>query len=131
MERVLSRFKLACQIGAIGALGLLGLVAVGAVYYVGNLKQQEIQALADRVAANNNRGAAVEINLLNARRAEKDFLLRRADDYAARHAKLISEVNRLLDELRKILEINDNLEAAGHVVTISQGVATYAKQFAI
>jgi methyl-accepting chemotaxis protein len=86
MSTLLSRLRIALQVSLIGIVGVLGLVAVGAIYFVGSANQQRTQAIADRQSALDDTLKALDIDMLQTRRHEKDFLLRREETYVARHA---------------------------------------------
>src|SRR3954451_10459128 len=87
MSRLLSRISLKYQIGLIGALGILGVVTFGGVWFVSDGTQREIRAVANRMTSLQELMLETDNGLLQLRRHEKDFLLRRDEKYAAAHAK--------------------------------------------
>src|SRR3569832_1050911 len=93
-------FRLTHKVMAIALIGLLSLIAFGSIYLVGRASQD-----ASRTGAANARAIAdlnhkLARDLLDARRAEKDFQLRRDLAYANRHADVSAAIGRELSELR-------------------------------
>ena len=77
MQNLLARLSLKYQIGLIGAIGVAGLIAFAAAYFGSSAIQAEHQMSADQAQEMRLTLTDIEIGLLQARRAEKDFLLRR------------------------------------------------------
>jgi methyl-accepting chemotaxis protein len=92
--------RLTHKIMAIGLIGLIGLTAFGAIYRYGSTSQDRSRVIAAsaRAIAELNQRLATE--MLEARRAEKDFQLRRDPVYSKRHAELSAAVRRDLGELK-------------------------------
>src|SRR5690348_2064360 len=108
MRISLSRFGLRYQIGAIGALGIAGLLAVAGVYYTGSSRQAAFQQVADHAVETSRLVSRMDRDLLDARRSEKDFLLRRAEGDVTRHGKLMAEVGAVVADLeRRLVESGD------------------------
>src|SRR5689334_19530887 len=110
------RIRLSHKIAAIGATGVLGLALVGGIYLSGNAAQD-----VHRQSASEARGVSavmnrVSVSLLDARRAEKDFLLRSAESYAKRHAALAKGIGADLEKLRQ--QASGQSELAAKVETI-------------
>src|SRR5216684_752900 len=103
MARLLSHIGISRQIGLVGLIGVIGLIVVGGSYYVGSVKLAE----AGRELAQSNSGlatlAAVKIDLLEARRSEKDFQLRRKEDYVKKHATALAAFTRDAGALRDLV----------------------------
>src|SRR4051812_19171066 len=95
------RIRLSHKIAAIGATGVLGLALVAGIYLSGDAAQN-----VHRQSASEARGLSgvmnrILVSLLDARRAEKDFLLRSADSYAKRHVALVGGIGADLEKLRQ------------------------------
>jgi methyl-accepting chemotaxis protein len=127
VERILSRFSLKYQIACIGVIGVLGLSGFGAEYFVSDASQSRSQAVADASSAAFDRLRQIEIDLLQARRAEKDFLLRRTESYLTRHQQVIGGTLASFAELEKTLVGSD---LAPQIAAASAGVKAYGAQFA-
>ncbi len=127
MQKILARLSLRYQIGLIGAIGVLGLVAFAAAYFGSNSIQARHQMSADQAAAMRLGLDEVEIGLLQARRTEKDFLLRREERYLARHAEIVGTTQNGLNAL-SARTVDPELKSL--IEKASAGVAHYARQFA-
>jgi len=78
---------------AIGLFGLLGLVAFGAIYEIGSLSQDASRDIANRARAIADLNKQLSIEMLEARRNEKNFQQRRTESYAKAHAELIGPIS--------------------------------------
>ena len=122
----LSRMKLIYQISLIGvaALSIFAIVAV-VLFVADNQRQtaevQAEQALEDRLVVD---GIAREF--LNARRREKDFLLRLDEKYVAAHAETVATVQSGL----KALAADPALDRFdGEIAMIETSFDNYAAEF--
>jgi methyl-accepting chemotaxis protein len=90
MQRILGRIGIRYQIGFVGLAGVLGLVLVGGLYYIGN----QHLAVSDRSLERANASLAMldrmKIDLLEAQRDEKDFLLWRSDEFVKKHTAALA-----------------------------------------
>ncbi len=127
MTRILSRLGVSYQIGLVGLIGVIGLVVVGIVYYFGS---NEL-ASAGRALEQSNSGLAtlaeIKIDLLETRRAEKDFLLRRKEDYVKKHDAALAKFGRDAAELRSSVSDDRRIQ----LDKVSAAIAQYQTQFAI
>jgi methyl-accepting chemotaxis protein len=90
--------RLTHRIMAIGAVGLIGLLAVGAIYEAGSWSQDASRTLAVNARAMADLNKQLSIEMLEARRAEKNFQSRRNETYAKTHAELVGVINRDFDK---------------------------------
>ena len=91
MARAFGRLGVRHQIAAVGLVGVIGLLLVGLVYAIGAGQAAGARSEFERANAGLARLAAVKIDLLEARRSEKDFLLRRKEEDAAKHAAALAQ----------------------------------------
>ena len=126
MQNLLSRFSLRYQIGFVGAIGVLGLIAFAAAYFGSNTIQSRYQASVDEATAMRFALDDVEINLLQARRTEKDFQLRREERYLARHTEMVGKVRQ---GLAALAAGSADPAVTSLVEKASAGVEFYARQF--
>ena len=121
--------RLTQKIMAIGLIGLFGLGACGLIYFVGNSSQDVSRLAAEdaRKIASLNQKLAVD--LLELRRAEKDFLIRRDLAYSKRHAERAAEVVRELDQLRTLTRSSGDMALTGKVEQVATGFDSYTKEF--
>src|SRR3954470_5229696 len=95
--------RLTHKIMAIGVVGLIGLLAFGAIYQIGSSSQDVSRAVAGEGRALADLNKNLSIKMLEARRSEKDFQLRRDPAYSKRHAELSAAINRDLDRLKAMV----------------------------
>jgi methyl-accepting chemotaxis protein len=96
MTNIMSNISLRFKINLIGAIGVLGLIIVAAIYFASRVAQDGIEATMD-VAANAEAATRqVELQLLQARSAEKDFLLRHQTSYLDLHTATMRDVDAWL-----------------------------------
>ena len=121
--------RLSHKILLIGFVGLLGLVVFGGIYLAGSASLDASRQLAEnarKVAALNEK---LGRDLLNARRAEKDFMLRRDEASSKRHASLTENIKTDVDQLRASVGTGDFAGMAGSVNALGTGFNEYQKQF--
>ena len=95
--------RLTHKVMAIGLFGLVGLAAFGAIYEIGSLSQDASRAVANRARAIADLNKQLLIDMLEARRNEKNFQQRRTESYAKAHAELIGPINRDFDEAARLM----------------------------
>ncbi len=95
--------RLTHKVMAIGLFGLVGLVAFGAIYEIGSLSQDASRDVANRARAIADLNKQLSIEMLEARRNEKNFQQRRNESHAKAHAELIGPINRDFDEVERLM----------------------------
>ncbi len=88
------------KIALIGVIGVAGLLALGGIYLSGEARASRYRAIADQAATMRLTTDEIMAELLEARRAEKDFQLRNDEKYLARHGEVVRKVQTHLDELK-------------------------------
>ncbi|MBU2091653.1 MAG: HAMP domain-containing protein, partial [Alphaproteobacteria bacterium] len=129
MSSILSRISVKYQVGLLGLLGIIGLLAAVAVFFQGTAKFAEQQARLDRSADQQFQALRLDATLLDARRAEKDFLIRKEDRYVERHASVLDRANALIASLAASLAGTD-AGLADKLREIGTGLGTYKERFA-
>src|SRR5947207_15789599 len=86
--------RLTHKIMAIGIVGLIGLLVFGAIYQFGSWSQDGSRLVAGESRAISNLTKQISIRMLEARRAEKDFQLRRDESYSKRHSETSAAIDR-------------------------------------
>ena len=127
MQRFLSRFSIRLQVALVAAIGVVGLLAMSGLYFAGDAR---LAAQQHRLAEAHEARAALgdlENTLLEARRAEKDFLLRREERYVARHAEVAKPAAARTGEIAARLT---DAALAARVRALKPGIEQYAGQFA-
>jgi methyl-accepting chemotaxis protein len=117
------------KIAAIGIVGVLGIVLIGAIYWVGASSQARFQETAERAAATAATNSSLYVALLEARRAEKDFLLRNDERYAQRQAEFAKTAATKLGELKQQLTGGALAGLLSRMEATQSGFDVYAKTF--
>jgi methyl-accepting chemotaxis protein len=121
--------RLTHKIMAIGIVGLVGLLAFGAIYQIGSWSQDASRAIAGNARTISDLNKKLSMEMLEARRAEKDFQLRRDEVYSKSHAELSAAIDRDFQQLETFVRssgINDISEEIG---VAHNGFKNYLKDF--
>ena len=128
MKKLITRLAINRQISLIGVLGVLGLVSVGVVSLIGKAQrataEQEISDAAAALATLSD----IRIALLEARRSEKDFLLRHKDEYAQKQSSAVVVAG---NEIRRLRELTHDADIAATLDRLAPMIATYTSQFGV
>ncbi|MBR0827388.1 HAMP domain-containing protein [Bradyrhizobium manausense] len=122
--------RLTHKVMAIGLFGLIGLVAFGTIYEIGSLFQDTSRAIANRARAIADLDKQLSIEMLEARRNEKDFQQRRNESYTKAHAELVGPINRDFDELERLTASGDTRALSDRIRQAHDGFKRYAADFA-
>jgi methyl-accepting chemotaxis protein len=122
--------RLTHKILGIGLVGLAGLAVFGGIYLVGSASQDDSRAIAQVARNISDLNQKLARDLLEVRRAEKDFQLRRDQAYAKKHAELSADVKRDLDQLGSITRANGLQSLGNKVDRLTTGFDSYQRQFA-
>jgi methyl-accepting chemotaxis protein len=121
--------RLSHKILLIGIVGIVGLIVFGGIYLNGNASQEAARTVAEEARKVSTLNDKLGRDLLNARRAEKDFLLRRDEEISKRHASLTATIDGDIDHLGKAVQIGEFAALADKVAVLAQGFTEYTKQF--
>ncbi|WP_431205541.1 methyl-accepting chemotaxis protein [Bradyrhizobium betae] len=122
-------FRLSHKILLIGLIGLLGLGAFGAIYLTGAASQEASRKIADGARVLSNLNERLARDMLDARRAEKDFMLRRDEASVKRHATVSASIRGDMDRLGTMIRTDGFGGLADKVDTLKSGFSEYDKQF--
>jgi methyl-accepting chemotaxis protein len=122
--------RLTHRIMAIGAVGLIGLLALGAIYEVGLWSQDASRALAVNARAMADLNKQLSIEMLEARRAEKNFQTRRNESYAKTHVELVGVIDRDFDKQFAMMKAGGFNGLADKTKMAHEGFKSYAADFA-
>src|SRR5690349_16162996 len=122
--------RLTHKVMTIGLFGLLGLVAFGAIYEIGSLSQDASREIANRARAIADLDKQLSIEMLEARRNEKNFQQRRNESYAKAHAELIGPINRDFGRLEDLTRAASLGALTEKVKLAHDGFKKYAADFA-
>jgi methyl-accepting chemotaxis protein len=121
--------RLTHKIMAIGVVGLVGLLAFGAIYQVGRWSQDRSRAVADNARAISNLNKQLRVEMLEARRSEKDFQLRRDPSLSKNHAELSSGISRDLEQLKSLVRSGGFNELSDKIDVMQKGFGEYVRDF--
>jgi methyl-accepting chemotaxis protein len=125
----LSNVRMSFKIGALGAVGILGLILVGVIYFIGSESQSRYQTVSDAASAVGATTKNLLIQLLELRRNEKDFLLRKDDQYAKAHAETAKAAVETFDLLKQKLAAMEQNQLMSAVETVRAGFGAYGNSF--
>src|ERR1700710_985227 len=104
MRPVRFQLRLIHKVAAIGCVGVIGLAAVGLIYQQGTWSQDKVRKVAEDTRAISGLTRHISIEMLEARRDEKNFLLHKQDSYVKHHAQLSGVIGRDFDELKTMVK---------------------------
>ena len=121
--------RLTHKIMAIGLVGLIGLLALGAIYQVGTWSQDASRAVANNARAISDLNKQLSIEMLEARRNEKNFQQRRNESYAKAHAELMVTIDRDFDRLQALMQPGGMSALREKVRLVRDAFRTYGADF--
>lgn len=127
MGSVLAKCRIGCQIAVLAVLGLAGMTVVVGINLWGTAKVDLSNGVVAAARDAGDLDGQLQVAMLQARRHEKDFLLRHDEKYVAMHAAAMAAASKALDGLQA--------QAAGHPAVLAQvegartGVGRYAAAF--
>jgi methyl-accepting chemotaxis protein len=122
--------RLTHKIMAIGIVGLAGLLAFGAIYQIGNWSAEASRAIAGNARAISDLNKQLSIDMLEARRNEKNFQQRRDESYAKRHAEQVVTIDADFDRLLTLTQSGGMSDLSDKVRLAHDGFKNYASDFA-
>jgi methyl-accepting chemotaxis protein len=122
--------RLTHKISAIGIVGVVGVILVGAIHMYGESATSGYRQAAEAARSISELNNKIEIELLEARRAEKDFLLRNDTKRAERQIEIGKSVAVDIDALRaKVLTVGKP-DLAHQIETMNSSLRQYQAHFA-
>jgi methyl-accepting chemotaxis protein len=131
MRSVRFQLRLTHKIAAIGFVGVVGLAAVGLIYQQGTWAQDGVRKVAEDARAILGLTKRISIEMLEARRDEKNFLLRKQESYIKHHAQLSGAIGRDFDELKVMVKSAGYSALADQISVIHDAFENYANDFAV
>ena len=115
---------------AVGAVGVFGLMLVGALYFYGNWVQDGFRAASDDAERIAGTALKLQVDFLDARRLEKDFLLRRDVDYVTRHKEVSKAIGSNLSSLQDSARSLGQTQLVRQITFIIEVFGSYERHFA-
>jgi methyl-accepting chemotaxis protein len=118
------------RIMAVGAVGVFGLILVGALYFYGSWVQDGFRAASDDAERIAGAALRLRVDFLDARRLEKDFLLRRELDYVTRHNEVSKAIELNLSMLQDSARSLGQTELVRQIASIIEVFGSYERHLA-
>ncbi|WP_417794217.1 methyl-accepting chemotaxis protein [Terasakiella pusilla] len=132
MFRFISNLRLIYQINVISLIALIGFIVIGVGYKISEDKVFEMQQELSLDIAALNTTEKVHYEFLNARRREKDFLLRHEEKYVEEHQGVVQDIQVNLEALMKSPVVVTELDLLNQISTMVQEYnATFQQVVAI
>ena len=119
--------RLSHRIGLMAPIAVAGILLIVGIFEVERRTAEEYGAKVERQRSADDALRGLEIEFLQNRRAEKDFLLRRDEKYIAAHKEISAKAEKSLENLGTLL---DNPATRADLQKISDGYAAYQRSFA-
>ncbi|MBL8839768.1 MAG: HAMP domain-containing protein [Alphaproteobacteria bacterium] len=126
---MLRRLSLRFQIGLLAAAALAGLSAFGAIYWLGESRLARIDAVDHQVRAVAAEVTDYRLLMLQARRSEKDFLLRLRADDAQLHTRQMTEAAAAAQSILRGFDALGQAPLAARMRDVADKVGGYAVTF--
>ncbi|MFC0239087.1 methyl-accepting chemotaxis protein [Rhodopseudomonas telluris] len=123
------RLRLSHKINSIAAVGILGVLALGALYMIGNATEQAALTQDERARSLGDRNMRMQIAMLEQRRAEKNFMIRKEEKYVAQYREIGDTIKALIDDMIRHAEAAGQQDLAGNLKTIQAGYRDYDEYF--
>src|SRR6201995_293760 len=121
--------RLTQKILAIGVVGLLGVIFVGGIHFYGENAVAAYRLAADRARAISELNGKVEVELLEGRRAEKDFLLRNDPNKADRQVEIGKAVSTDIAALHERVAAIGKADLAARIKAMRVSLGQYQDHF--
>jgi methyl-accepting chemotaxis protein len=122
--------KLKTRIFLLAPIAMAGMLLVGSVFYIGDRVMEHERAVLAEAEHIFELEADMDVSMLQARRAEKDFLLRGDEKYVARHKEVSDKAVADLAEISSLLRTDFPGEMDEAIAQLEQGFGTYIAKFA-
>ena len=119
--------RLSHRIGLMAPIAVAGILLIVGIFSVEQRIADDFRARVERHRSAETELRTLEIEFLQNRRAEKDFLLRRDEKYVAAHTEISARAEKTLETLGGLV---DNPATRADLQRISDGYSNYQKSFA-
>jgi methyl-accepting chemotaxis protein len=123
------KLRLVHRVIAIGVLGFLGMLTLAAISIYGQTRLAGFLEIQERMRDFSEKEADIRLELLEMRRAEKDFLLRSDASYLATHAKHAVIALASLDNLEREIKAHDARGVTPLITDLRGKLQTYRGLF--
>lgn len=117
------------RIFLLAPLAILGMLVVGSIFYFGQTVEQGYRADLGEIQDLYTLDQDLEMSLLQARRAEKDFLLRKRESDVSQHAEVAAAAEAQIQRLQTLATKAFPAELDRQVATLDTGFKRYVATF--
>ncbi|MFB9263669.1 methyl-accepting chemotaxis protein [Bradyrhizobium erythrophlei] len=121
--------RLTQKITAIGVIGVVGVVLIGGIHLYGEKAVAVYRDAADNARTISELNRRIEVELLEARRAEKDFLLRNDPAKAERQVEISKAVAADIEQLHRRIAAIGKPELVRQIEAMDAALKRYQSQF--
>ena len=122
--------RLSHKINSISVLGISGVLLLGVLFWMGDASQSSFREQDDRARAISELQDRIHITMLQMRRAEKDFLLRKDEKYVGDHNKLSQQLVVDLEDMERRVTASGRADLRAQLQAVQAGTADYSAHFA-
>ncbi|MGY3548183.1 methyl-accepting chemotaxis protein [Bradyrhizobium sp. USDA 4472] len=122
--------RLTHKITAIGVIGVVGVVLIGSIHLYGERAMGVYRDAAENARTIHELNSRIAIELLEGRRAEKDFLLRSDASKAQRQIEIGKKVAVDIEQLRDRIAAIGKPDLAQEIEAMTASLKTYQARFA-
>ncbi|MGX4806954.1 methyl-accepting chemotaxis protein [Bradyrhizobium guangdongense] len=126
--RLLS-LRLTHKITAIGVIGLAGVLLIGGIHLYGERAMGLSRAVAENARGISELNGRIAVEVLEGRRAEKDFLLRNDAGKVQRQIEIGNQVALDIEKLRDRIAALGNVELVQKIDAMKSSLKTYQARF--
>ncbi|MCG6207844.1 methyl-accepting chemotaxis protein [Rhodopseudomonas sp. HC1] len=123
------RLRLAFKINSIAAVGILGVLALGVLYMIGNATEQAALTQDERSRMLGSSNLRLQIAMLEQRRAEKNFIIRKEDKYVSQYQEIGTSIKAQLTDMIRQSDSTGQQNLAADLKTIQAGYQEYDEHF--
>lgn len=124
-----AHMTLKTRIFLLAPLAILGMLVVGSIFYFGQTVEQGYRADLGEIQDLYTLDQDLEMSLLQARRAEKDFLLRKRESDVSQHAEVAAAAEAQIQRLQTLATKAFPAELDRQVATLDTGFKRYVATF--
>ncbi|ABE38232.1 methyl-accepting chemotaxis sensory transducer [Rhodopseudomonas palustris BisB5] len=124
------RLRLSHKINSIAVVGIAGVLALGALFTFGNASQDAARIEDERARALGDSNAKLQIAMLEQRRAEKNFIIRKEESYLRQYQDNAKAAKAILADMTQRAEAAGQTDLSGKMKTIQAGYEDYDRHFA-
>ena len=122
----LENFKISKQIAIINIIVFVGLIIIGGAFMIGNVKTSDIRQELEVKSSQLALIEGIKYEFLNARRTEKDFLIRKKLKFTKKQDRIAGRVYELLNQLESSVSNKDDQV---RIKNIESNFGRYMTQF--